>query len=237
MSTIKVDTIATRTGSGNITVSNNIAGAGTISGTNISGTNITASGTLGVTGAATLSGGITNAGTISAGTLGGNVVFPAGCIIQTVQVATDHQQSFDTTAYTTLANYSPVITPKYNNSKILVNICLHFGEGSDAFPAFKVQRTPSGGSATQIAQGANLQQRASFAYVGTENSGRDQYRITLLNWQYLDSPSTTSALTYRVDVSPMRTSNRYFFFNRHNQMGDSNRASTVSTFTLQEIAQ
>ena len=41
MSTIKVDSIATRTGSGNITVSNNIAGAGTIS-----GTNITASGTF-----------------------------------------------------------------------------------------------------------------------------------------------------------------------------------------------
>ena len=50
MSTIKVDTIATRTGSGNITVSNNIAGGGTISGTNLS-----ASGTLGVTGATTLS--------------------------------------------------------------------------------------------------------------------------------------------------------------------------------------
>ena len=38
MSTIKVDTIATRTGSGNITVSNNIAGAGTISGTIITAT-------------------------------------------------------------------------------------------------------------------------------------------------------------------------------------------------------
>ena len=50
MSTIKVDTIATRTGSGNITVSNNIAGAGTISGTNIS-----ASGTLAVTGNASAS--------------------------------------------------------------------------------------------------------------------------------------------------------------------------------------
>ena len=51
MSTIKVDTIATRTGSGNITVSNNIAGGGTIS-----GTNITASGTLGVTGNTTMGG-------------------------------------------------------------------------------------------------------------------------------------------------------------------------------------
>ena len=51
MSTIKVDTIATRTGSGNITLSNNVASltsAGAISGTNIS-----ASGTLAVTGDAT----------------------------------------------------------------------------------------------------------------------------------------------------------------------------------------
>ena len=51
MSTIKVDTIATRTGSGNITLSNNVASltsAGAISGTNIS-----ASGTLAVTGTTT----------------------------------------------------------------------------------------------------------------------------------------------------------------------------------------
>ena len=51
MSTIKVDTIATRTGSGNITLSNNVASL-TSAGA-ISGTNITASGTLGVTGAIT----------------------------------------------------------------------------------------------------------------------------------------------------------------------------------------
>ena len=53
MSTIKVDTIATRTGSGNITLSNNVASL-TSAGA-ISGTNLTASGTLIVTGATTLS--------------------------------------------------------------------------------------------------------------------------------------------------------------------------------------
>ena len=54
MSTIKVDTIATRTGSGNITLSNNVASL-TSAGA-ISGTNLTASGTLGVTGNTTMSG-------------------------------------------------------------------------------------------------------------------------------------------------------------------------------------
>ena len=55
MSTIKVDTIATRTGSGNITASNTIAG-----------TNITASGTLGVTGNTTVGGTLVNTGLITA---------------------------------------------------------------------------------------------------------------------------------------------------------------------------
>tara|TARA_B100000963_G_scaffold354973_1_gene372396 strand:+ start:511 stop:1314 length:804 start_codon:yes stop_codon:yes gene_type:complete len=53
MSTLKVDTIATRTGSGNITASNTIAG-----------TSATLSGTLGVTGASTLTGNVgVNGGT------------------------------------------------------------------------------------------------------------------------------------------------------------------------------
>jgi len=64
MSEIKVDTLSTVSGSGNITVSNNIAGAGTIS-----GTNITASGTLGVTGLITASGGMAVGGTGAANTL------------------------------------------------------------------------------------------------------------------------------------------------------------------------
>ena len=64
MSEIKVDTLSTVSGSGNLTVSNNIAGAGTIS-----GTNITASGTLGVTGLITASGGMAVGGTGAANTL------------------------------------------------------------------------------------------------------------------------------------------------------------------------
>ena len=58
MSTIKVDTIATRTGSGNITASNTIVGnlTGNVTG-NLTG-NSTVGGTLGVTGLVTASGGV-----------------------------------------------------------------------------------------------------------------------------------------------------------------------------------
>ena len=77
MSTIKVDTIATRTGSGNITASNTIAGnvtgnlTGNVTG-NVTGNltgNSTVGGTLGITGLVTASAGVAIGGTGAANTL------------------------------------------------------------------------------------------------------------------------------------------------------------------------
>ena len=106
MSTIKVDTIQTRTGSGNITVSNNIVGGGTIS-----GTNITASGTLGVTGNASF-------GNITAGTLGANVVFPTGTHLQTVIVK--DTAGLVMSGNQTARHLNVAITSKFANSSFLV---------------------------------------------------------------------------------------------------------------------
>ena len=73
MSTIKVDTIATRTGSGNITASNTIVGnlTGNVTG-NVTGNltgNSTVGGTLGVTGLITASAGMAVGGTGAVNTL------------------------------------------------------------------------------------------------------------------------------------------------------------------------
>lgn len=73
MSTLKVDTIQTRTGSGNITASNTIAGnlTGNVTG-NVTGNltgNSTVGGTLGVTGLITASAGVAIGGTGAVNTL------------------------------------------------------------------------------------------------------------------------------------------------------------------------
>ena len=67
MSTIKVDTIATRTGSGNITASNTIAGtSATLSGTlGVTG-NTTMGGTAAITGNTTVGGTLVNTGLVTA---------------------------------------------------------------------------------------------------------------------------------------------------------------------------
>ena len=88
MSTIKVDTIATRTGSGNITLSNNVASL-TSAGA-ISGTNLTASGTLGVTGATTLAGTTVSSSTLNMSSsllqFSGNISLPnvGSCLFRPV---------------------------------------------------------------------------------------------------------------------------------------------------------
>jgi len=79
MSTIKVDTIATRTGSGNITASNTIAG-----------TSATLSGTLGVTGATTLAGATVSSSTLNMSSsllqFSGNISLPnvGSCLFRPV---------------------------------------------------------------------------------------------------------------------------------------------------------
>ena len=73
MSTLKVDTIATRTGSGNITLSNNVASLGNLLEQTVSG-NVTGNTTMGnLTGNTTVGGTLVNTGliTASAGAIGG----------------------------------------------------------------------------------------------------------------------------------------------------------------------
>ena len=166
----------------------------------------------------------------------GQTLAAPGHIIQVVQAQYSGYQTISGTSYQTITGLQPTITPKYANSKILIQICLHFGESSDAFPAFNVFRNTVHVGPGDVGPSSS-NQRNSFTHVGTENSGRDQYRITNVNWNYLDTPNTTDALNYRIDVSPMRTNSRTIYINRHEQMGDSNRSVTTSTFTLMEIAQ
>ena len=103
MSTIKVDTIATRTGSGNITLSNNVASltsAGAISGTNLS-----ASGTLAVTGASTLTGNTAVGGTLtSTGKITSTAGITFGSDTATANVLDDYEEGSWTPAVTVDAN-------------------------------------------------------------------------------------------------------------------------------------
>ena len=74
-----------------------------------------------------------------------------------------------------------------------------------------------------------------FGKTTTGNDTRDQYLIEPVNFKFLDTPSTTSAVTYSIKVRPMATVSRTILVNRPSTIGDGNQYTTISTITATEI--
>ena len=116
MSTIKVDTIATRTGSGNITLSNNVASltsAGAISGTNLS-----ASGTLAVTGNTTIGG----TAAITGNTTVGGTLVNTGAITASAGVVIPNGQGIDFSATSDTGGVASEILDDYEEGTFTVQL-------------------------------------------------------------------------------------------------------------------
>ena len=202
MSTIKVDSIATRTGSGNITVSNNIAGAGTIS-----GTNITASGTF--------SGNVaTNSITTASGS---TITIPSGKTLKSTDTpfigsgnVIQMKSTYSTGGALTTTSTSYVgsgitlaITPKSATSVIMIEFCCGLDGaigGSDAGGSVHtIYFSESGGSYARI---PNQQNNGYLMFdAGSGATGNSTHVPTTL--RYLHDHNTTNALVYQPYIYKM----------------------------------
>ena len=122
------------------------------------------------------------------------------------------------------------ITPTSSSSKILVTWNLNLGPGSGHF-TMKLVR-----DSTDICIGdANGSWTRGSHH--TYAVAADQYDIQSFAGQYLDSPSTTSATTYKLQF--IQTSSGYLAY--VNRVYNTNSASwngvSASTITVQEVAQ
>ena len=152
-----------------------------------------------------------------------------GKILQVVNQFYDTQTSINGTAFTD-TGLSLSITPSSTSSKILVSFYPSFSTESGAYPAFKLFRGSTEiGSSTVTGTGIEC-------FTGHYGHSTFNYSIISLPIVYLDSPSTTSSTTYKLQVSPMRTSALQFYLNRSYTLGDDNQYRTVSNAILMEIA-
>ena len=174
--------------------------------------------------------GTVNATTLAAGAARTN--FGAGAVLQVVQTVYTTTASYAGTTFQTITGLSTSITPSSTSNKILVMVNISQGEGSDAFPAYLLQRNGT----TVVIADEGSQTECTFAAVRTGNDGRDQYLCEPVNYQYLDSPNTTSAVSYTVQVRPMGNVSRTVYINRGESLGDANQVRATSTMILMEIA-
>ena len=158
--------------------------------------------------------------TINEKTSGNGVAIP-GHVIQVIQTTGTTQTELTTTGTWTDVVPTATITPKFSTSKILV---IHSAGGMG-------YATTSGSMGMRILRGStNIASRSRQAYL-TNNSSK--YSQVSWDMNFLDSPATTSAITYKVQIYLEMAGNI-----RHNSQ-DSNISpiTSLSTTTLMEIAQ
>lgn len=129
-------------------------------------------------------------------TLGSNATFPTGHIIQTENASFSTQTSHANDDWGNILSVN--ITPKYNNSKIMVSFyCTVFAEGSTGNfgYGFRIQRTaPS--SAGVLGQTNTI--GGAYFYA---SSGTGAHQIVHNNGgSSIDTPATYSQVTYAMQI-------------------------------------
>ena len=154
-SEIRVTNIKANDGTSSLTVANSTGAVTT-------GQNLAVGGTLTSTGAITASGGIANAGTITAGTIGGNIVFPSGHILQTVNASLSNMlptSTVVTTTETILCSADGQITITSGNYVLLHVTAFTYANsgGSNAGVSVSIRRglTNSGDQLAVLQSGMN----------------------------------------------------------------------------------
>jgi len=169
----------------------------------------------------------------------GQTLHAPGHVIQTVYA---QSTSFITTTSASWVEYlSSTITPKLSTSKILIQSITCYGGVDNSYSAGKCGRTISGGSevAMRLGNGVDPETRFTDASFGLQMNGsaNDVYKMWHTPFNFLDSPSTTNAITYKL-YGKADAGSRQLRINRHQSYpGDGYNPPPNTTLILTEIAQ
>ena len=144
-----------------------------------------------------------------------------GTVLQVVSTTkTDVFSMTSTVTYTDVTGLSVSITPKSSSSKILVSVFITNGNTGANHNNFNLLRGST-----------NLAQPAADTYASTIGSSFGSNSDFLVaSFSHLDSPSTTSSVTYKIQA---RVSGGTLYVNRR---GDLSNVTAASSITVMEIA-
>ncbi len=152
---------------------------------------------------------------------------PAGSVLQVVSTNLATTFSVASTTYTDITGVSVTITPSSASNKIFVSVnvpaCV---SGVSSGACLQLVR-----GSTAIGNGTAASNRPGCA---TEINEAHTYAAQTNAWNYLDSPATTSATTYKVQV--LVQTGFTVYVNRSNDDGDGPaRGRSASNITVMEI--
>ena len=153
-----------------------------------------------------------------------------GKLLQVVSTTkTDHfTMASDTSTEITGLNVS--ITPSASTSKIYLMCNVGFGAANNTYVAFNLKRDSTLICVTTAVSGDSRRQSTAGGHV------LDEYYIKNSLFNFLDTPNTTSAISYKVFTSSLYGSRR-ININRTNSTSDElYNQGVTSTITAMEVA-
>ena len=160
--------------------------------------------------------------------------FPSGSVVQTqVTTKTDSfSSSGSSTAYEDITGLSVSITQSSTSNKILIVLSLGFSINPSGHGDFKILR-----GSTDIQLPTVVGNRISaHGHTYGATSYNDHYDVDAMVVQLLDSPSTTSSTTYKVQVGTPNSAGYVIHVNTTGEDSNNNyNGRTVSTITAMEI--
>ena len=159
------------------------------------------------------------------GPIGATGVTGTGAVKQVVSVTKVDAYTQTNTSYTDITGMAATITPTSASSKILVSVQLSLAGTSSTYHCY-IRLNRNGNNIT----GSNGTWSTNLSMMHKNiNDSRDLDQHAM---NYLDSPGTTSACTYQLQ---MAIQGNTFFVNRGGNT-EQFSASNISTITLMEIA-
>jgi hypothetical protein len=156
-------------------------------------------------------------------------VFPkAGMVLNVASTTKTDTQTFNTTTFTDITGLSVSITPSATSSKILVTANVSCNAQNGTTQGFMRLVRNSTVIGVGDASSSRIQATSPLPFV-------NQYSAVSSSLTFLDSPSTTSSVTYKLQV---RDENGYAVYINRSQMDTDNVAGGryISTITVMEIA-
>ena len=163
----------------------------------------------------------------------GNLTLNGGKILQVVQEAKTDQTSESVGASPALSGdlISKAITPSATSSKILVRANLIVGISDDKQVFTQLFKDGSAIAGAKGITGTSRQMISGGVYITSAG------RIGMITHEFLDSPNTTSSVTYSYRFSHDSNSSKTIYLNRdHTNSDNSNASRGYSSITLMEVA-
>jgi hypothetical protein len=156
----------------------------------------------------------------------------SGGILQVVSTTKTNTFSTTSTSFVDVTGLSATITPRSTSSKILVFFQANISGDGTSYPQLRLMRDAT---AINVGDASGSRRQSTYAvYNGGTSTGVFYYGQSPANSNFLDSPNTTSSVTYKIQ---MTTQANTVYVNRSGEDPDTNQAGrTTSSITLIEVA-